>query len=108
MGIRETSVCHSLHFFPKESQEHRKHRWQRDGGEGECKGVIIDGGLESRPQLSPGAPNCICSSARYYAVAGFGLFKQGKTNQERYQSSWRKKVRKCDCHIRGRKLSGRE
>lgn len=41
------------------------------------RGVIIDGGPESRPQLSPGAPNCICSSARYLAVAGFGLFKRG-------------------------------
>lgn len=47
-------------------------------GRASVRGVIIDGGPESRPQLSPGAPNCICSSARYYAVAGFGLFKQGK------------------------------
>lgn len=81
VGTRETPACYSLHFFPKESQEHIKHRWQCDGGEGECKGVIIDGGPESRPQLSPGAPNRICS-ARYDAVAGFGLFKRRKTYQE--------------------------
>lgn len=84
MGIRETLKCHSLHFFP------RSHRNTRSTGgnvmvmEGRVsvRGVIIDGGLESRLQLSPGAPNCICSSAMYYTVADFGLFKQGKTNQE--------------------------
>lgn len=68
-------------FFPKKSQEHTKHRWCRDGGRVSVSGVIIDGGRESRPQLSPGAPNCICS-ARHCTAAGFGLFKQGKTNQE--------------------------
>lgn len=45
------------------------------------RGVIIDGGRESRPQLSPGAPDCICS-ARYYTAAGFGLFKQGKQTRK--------------------------
>lgn len=38
VGIRETPRMLLIAFFPKESQEHIKHRWQCDGGECECKG----------------------------------------------------------------------
>lgn len=83
VGIREPPKCHSLHFLPRNLRNTRSTGGNVTEGRVSVRGVIIDGGPESRPQLSPGAPHCICSSVRYYdAVAGFGLFKQGKTNQE--------------------------
>lgn len=59
-------------FSPRNLRNTRSTGGNVTEGRASVRGVIIDGGPESRPQLSPGAPDCICSSARYYdAVAGF-------------------------------------
>lgn len=81
MWESETPARHSLHFSPRNLRNTQSTGGNVTEGRVSVRGVIIDGGRESRPQLSPGAPNCICS-VRCCGAAGFGLFEQGKTNQE--------------------------